>query len=1010
MSSTTSVSGLASGFDWRSMVDQLMEVEHGTVDLMTKKQSQVSNELSEWRSLNTRLLALKTAAENLTKADDFYDYSSTMSTDSSTVDAEDLVSVSTSSTALSGTYNIKVEKLATAQKLSSTSFTDSSTALGSGYEGEILLNGKVVSITASDTLKDVRDKINNANSGSDPSGITASIVSYGTNDTRLVITSEATGEDGMGIANGSASDLIEKFGFVDSVSSVKTSITGGAQSDQFDSSTQAIKSIFGLSANQSGSVTIGGTAVAIDLSSDSLESIKNKINSAGIAGVSASIVSQTDDDGNNLYRLQIDGTQTFTDDQNILETIGVLQKGVSSVTGTTSANAMTSEGSVITASTLLSDIDGYNTFTAGDSIDITGTDHSGGAVNTSFTITASSTVQDFLDAVESAFGDVNAYITSDGKIEVADQISGASSLSVSLASNLADGNSTLDFGAFSALDTVRERQLVAGSDAEVSIDGVTVSSSDNIIDDVLAGVTIDLKKADTDTTISLTIGHDYDSIISKIENMVGAYNDVAAFITDQQTYDEENDTTGGPLFGDGTLSSIKRNLTSVLIESVWGVNSEYSTLGLVGISVDTEGQLSIDEGELRGYLETNFNEIRDLFVARGTTDTGSLTYVTSDRNANSGDYAVFITQAATQSTATSENSYAGALGADETITVTDGDKVSTVDLTSTMTLSDAVNALNTDFDTEYTQTLASGNAVLSGGLPASSSLTWDSIDGASMVDGDTINFSGTSRGGSTVQGSYTISDVTTDTLQDFLAEIESVFGDEVNAGVDSEGRIVVTDRTSGNSNLSLTIEEPVGRGLDFGTVESTNDGGTTGRYALEVTASVSASNELVITHDYYGSGNTFEISETADLFWTGDQTVDNGQDVAGTINGESASGKGQVLTGDEDEPNVDGLVIKYTGTDSGVEVGNIKLTLGIAELFNRTLFSITDDVDGYLTAKTESLEDRIDSYDERIEKMETRLTARMQTMINRFIAMELALSEIQNQGDWLTSQLSSLSR
>ena len=1009
MSSTTSVSGLASGFDWRSMVDQLMQVEHGTVDLMSNKQSEVENELSEWRSLNTRLLALKTAAENLTKADDFYDYSSTMSTDSSTVDAEDLVSVSTSSTALSGTYNIQVEKLAAAQKLSSTSFTDSSTALGSAYEGEILLNGKVVGITASDTLKDVRDKINNANSGSDPSGITASIVSYGTNDTRLVITSEATGEEGMGVANGSAADLIEKFGFVDSVSTVKTSITGGAQSDQFDSSTQSIKSIFGLSANQSGSVTIGGTAVAIDLSTDSLESIKNKINSAGIAGVSASIVSQTDDDGNNLYRLQIDGTQDFNDDQNILETIGVLEKGVSSVTGTTSANAMTSEGSVITASTLLSDIDGYNTFTAGDSIDITGTDHSGGAVNTSFTITASSTVQDFLDAVESAFGDVNAYITSDGNIEVADQISGASSLNVSLSSNLADGNSTLDFGAFSALDTVRERQLVAGSDAEVSIDGVTVTSSDNIIDDVLAGVTIDLKKADADTTVSLTIGHDYDSIVSKIEGLVNAYNDVAAFISNQQSYDEENDSTGGPLFGDGTLSSIKRNLTSVLVESVWGVNSEFSTLGLAGVSVDTEGQLSIDEGVLRGYLETNFNEIRDLFVARGTTDTGSLTYVTSDRNANSGDYAVFISQAASQSTATSENSYAGTLGADETITVTDGDKVSTVDLTSGMTLSDAVNALNTDFDTEYTQTLASENAVLSGGIAASSSLTWDSIDGAALVDGDIINFSGTTRGGTTVQGSYTISDVTTDTLQDFLAEIESVFGDEVNAGVDSEGRIVVTDRTSGNSNLSLSIEEPTGRGLDFGTVESTNDGGTNGRYALEVTASVSGADELVITHDYFGSGNTFEISETADLFWTGDQAVDNGKDVAGTINGESATGKGQVLTGDEDEPNVDGLVIKYTGTDDGVEVGNIKLTLGIAELFNRTLFSITDDVDGYLTAKTESLEDRIDSYDQRIEKMETRLDARMQTMINRFIAMELALSEIQNQGDWLTSQLSSLS-
>ncbi|MBI9074754.1 MAG: flagellar filament capping protein FliD [Desulfatibacillum sp.] len=1007
--SATSVSGLASGFDWRSMVEQLINVERGTVNIMTNKQSQVQNELSEWRSLNTRLLSLKGAAEDLTTSDDFYLYSSTMSTDSTTLDAEDLVSVSTTSSALSGDYNIKVEKLATAQKLSSGSFTDSSTALGADYAGEILLNGKVVNFSASDTLKDVRDKINNANSGANPSGISASIVSYGTNDTRLVITSQATGKDGMGVANGSAVDLVEKFGFKDSVSSVKTAITGGAQSDQFASSTQVVKSLLELSANQSGNVTIGGTSVALDLSTDSLETIKTKINSAGISGVSASIISQTDDDGNTVYRLQVDGTQAFTDDQNILETLGVLEKGVSSVSGTTGGNALTSEGAVITAASLLSDIDGYNTFTAGDTIDIAGTDHAGGAVSSTFTITAASTLQDFLDAVQSTFGDVSAYITSDGKIEVADNVSGTSNLIVSLTSNLADGNSTLDFGAFSALDTVRQRELVQGADSQVNIDGVKVTSSNNTISDVLAGVTINLKKAAVDTTISLTIGHDYESIVGKIQNLVDSYNDVSGYIANQQTYDAENKTTGGPLFGDGTLSSIKRNLTSVLVESVWGVNSDFSTLGLVGISVDTDGQLSIDEGALRGNLETNFNEIRDLFVARGATDTGSLTFVRSGRDTSSGEYGVHITQAATQSTATSTTAYAGTLGSDESITITDGDKVSTVGLTSSMAISDVVNALNTDFDTVYTQTLASENAILTGGLPASSSLTWQSIDGATLVDGDVINFSGTSRGGTTVQGSYTISDVTTDSIQDFLAEIESMYGDDVTAGLDSAGRLVVTDRSSGNSQLSLAIEEPLGRGLDFGTVESTNDGGTTGRYALEVTASASATGELVLTHDYYGSGNGFTVTETADLFWTGDQTVENGKDVAGTINGESATGSGQVLTGDEGQANVEGLVIKYTGTAENVDAGNVKLTLGIAELFNRALFSITDDVDGYLTAKTTSLEDRIESYDERIAKMETRLDAKTQTMMNRFIAMELALSRIQNQGDWLTSQLSALS-
>ena len=54
-------------------------------------------------------------------------------------------------------------------------------------------------------------------------------------------------------------------------------------------------------------------------------------------------------------------------------------------------------------------------------------------------------------------------------------------------------------------------------------------------------------------------------------------------------------------------------------------------------------------------------------------------------------------------------------------------------------------------------------------------------------------------------------------------------------------------------------------------------------------------------------------------------SVDNGVDVAGTINGEAATGSGQILTGDDGENNVDGLVMKYTGTAEGLDVGDVKI-------------------------------------------------------------------------------------
>jgi flagellar hook-associated protein 2 len=128
--STNLISGLSSGFDWRSMIDQLMEIEHRKVDLVEDRKKEYEDKLSEWQSFNTKLLSLKTAAGNLKDDEDFYVYTSNMSSDNSSVDASHILSVSTSLSASKGSYSITVSSLATAQKLSSRSFSDFSDALG----------------------------------------------------------------------------------------------------------------------------------------------------------------------------------------------------------------------------------------------------------------------------------------------------------------------------------------------------------------------------------------------------------------------------------------------------------------------------------------------------------------------------------------------------------------------------------------------------------------------------------------------------------------------------------------------------------------------------------------------------------------------------------------------------------------------------------------------------------------------------------------------------------------
>jgi flagellar hook-associated protein 2 len=347
------IAGLSTGFDWRTMIDELISIEHRRVDIVEDKKSTYESKLSEWQSFNSTLLSLKTTAEDLKDPKDFYLYTSAMVTDSSTVDGEDLLSVSTDSDASPGSYTIQVTNLAKAQKLSSNPFASLSEELGNSYAGDIIINGKVISIDSSDTLSDVANRINNANSGTSTTGVTASIVNYVTNDYRLLLTSDDTGSEGISLLNGSSADLVQKFGWKDSTTAIlKNSITIGAQSDLFSTQSLAIKSLLGLQSGEisTGTLTIGGTAVTIDLATQSLNDIKNAINDASITGVTASITSESIE-GKTYFRLQIDGTQNFVDEKNILNTLGILDHTSIDVTGKTSENSLTKEGTYITSST-----------------------------------------------------------------------------------------------------------------------------------------------------------------------------------------------------------------------------------------------------------------------------------------------------------------------------------------------------------------------------------------------------------------------------------------------------------------------------------------------------------------------------------------------------------------------------------------------------------------------------------------------------------------------------------
>lgn len=1016
--STNLISGLSSGFDWQAMVTQLIAVDRQRTTLIANQKTVVEKKLGEWQSLNSRLLALKSAASGLKSADAFALYKATLGSDSATVKGADLLTVATTATATPGSYSVKVNRLATAQKLSSGAFAAATATLGADFAGDLLINGKVVTVAATDTLTNLRDKINNANSGATPTGVTASIISYGAGDHRLVLTSATTGAGGIGLANGGALDILGALGLTDTSRIAKHHLAGADQSDGFTSATTAIGTLLGLTGAQAagaGQIVVNGQALAaIDLNTDTLESLATKFTAAGLT---ASVTAE-ESDGRTTYRLLVAGAaNSFTDQNHILETLGLITAGVSDVMGVRGDTANTAGGQAITAATLLQEIDGYTGFQETDYILLEGTDTNGAAVSdATFTLSAATTVGDLLAKIQSLFGDVTATLDSQGRLTIVDDTPGASPLAVRVGVKNGGGTDegTLLFdanGDLGAAVSLRKRELVAAADASLTIDGVAVTRAANTISDVIGGVTLNLLKADTGTTVSLTVGRDSDALVAKVNAFVTSYNAVAGYIRTQGSYDTTTKKTGGILFGDNTLASVKSDLTSLLVRGVWGVDSDFAILGQVGVSVNTQGQLTVNDSLLRGFLNTNFDDVQKLFAASGEASTGTLSYISHSRQTQQGQYAVHIQTAATRSA--SAPSDATSLSGDETLTIGEGGRSAVVALTAGMSMPQVVNAVNSELAAVRNQVLA-GSALLYAdagqGAAITAATTWDNLYSdagvsAGLADGDVIAFSGTGRSGAAVSGSYTIGDIAADTVQGLLTAIEAAFGNEVTAAVDATGRITVTDKTAGSSSLALSFDLSQAHALDLGTLAADNPGGQTGRTALAVTAAADAGGHLVLTHASYGSPYGFTIAQANNLLWSGgDQTVANGLDVAGTINGAAATGSGQILKLESEGAGGDGLAVKYTGTANDTAAGTVTLTLGIAELYERALFNITDTFDGYVTYKQESLKNSATNYQKQIDEQEMRLAAKQERMINRFVKMELALQQIQSQSNWLAGQ------
>ncbi len=201
----------------------------------------------------------------------------------------------------------------------------------------------------------------------------------------------------------------------------------------------------------------------------------------------------------------------------------------------------------------------------------------------------------------------------------------------------ADGFTIEDAPGSTVLSEFGFTEVTAGQDAPITLDGFTITRSTNQITDVISGVTLNLLGADAASTITLNVTRDNDGVKEKIQNFVDSYNEVMSYIAGQNTVSEEGETSG-TLFGDTSLQTIKSTLRRIVLSEVTGLDSTLNYLSLIGVNLNKTGQLSIDDETLDGYLETNFQDVVNLFVAQGSSTSSDLIYIASGRDMEAGDY------------------------------------------------------------------------------------------------------------------------------------------------------------------------------------------------------------------------------------------------------------------------------------------------------------------------------------------------------------------------------------
>ncbi|HEX3469576.1 MAG TPA: flagellar filament capping protein FliD [Silvibacterium sp.] len=143
-----------------------------------------------------------------------------------------------------------------------------------------------------------------------------------------------------------------------------------------------------------------------------------------------------------------------------------------------------------------------------------------------------------------------------------------------------------------AAGTIGFTQGQAGQDAQLTVDGVAITSASNTVTNAIQGVTIQLLSSAPSTDVQIEITNNNSDVESALNSFVTAYNKVIGDLNTQEGKDSSGNAE--PLFGNPAVATIQEDLQSAL--AFLQAANAVGTTSAIGTLDTFSGSLSIQVG------------------------------------------------------------------------------------------------------------------------------------------------------------------------------------------------------------------------------------------------------------------------------------------------------------------------------------------------------------------------------------------------------------------------------